>query len=260
MGPGAESPIDLAGGARVRVPPVLVALTAQALAWGLCRFLAADFIAGGIPFALASGLLAAAIAVAFRMAPWWIPVHAAFPAAVLATSRLAIDPVWYLGAFVFLLAVYGSTFRTQVPLYLSNRRAIDAIAAWLPADRPFRFLDLGCGTGSVIAPLSRRFDRGEFVGVELAWIPFLVATLRARLGGNRHRAMRTDLFAMDLSQFDVVYAFLSPVPMPELWRKARAEMRPGTLFVSNTFTVPGVPADETVHVGPGRRSLHVWRM
>jgi SAM-dependent methyltransferase len=260
MGPGAESPIDLAGDARVRVPPIVVALTAQSLAWGLCRFVFGDFVGGGFAFALASGLLAAGIAATFRMAPWWIPGHAVFPAAVLLTSRLSVDPLWFLGAFVLLLAVYGSTFRTQVPLYLSNARAIDAIAARLPGDRPFRFLDLGCGTGSVIAPLSRAFDRGEFVGVELAWIPCLIAKLRARLGGNRHRTERTDLFTMDLSQFDVVYAFLSPVPMPELWRKARAEMRPGSLFVSNTFTVPGVPADETVHVGPGQRSLHVWRM
>jgi hypothetical protein len=32
-----------------------------------------------------------------------------------------------------------------------------------------------------------------------------------------------------------VYAFLSPVPMAEVWRKASTELRPGALLVSNSF-------------------------
>jgi hypothetical protein len=45
--------------------------------------------------------------------------------------------------------------------------------------------------------------------------------------------------AAPLAGQDVVYAFLSPAPMKQLWAKAQAEMTPGSLFVSNSFPVPG---------------------
>jgi hypothetical protein len=38
--------------------------------------------------------------------------------------------------------------------------------------------------------------------------------------------VRDDLWSAHLGQFDIVYAFLSPVPMPKLGRKAALEMHP----------------------------------
>jgi len=83
--------------------------------------------------------------------------------------------------------------------------------------------------------------------------------LRARMS-RRFEAQRVDLWRKSLAQYDVVYAFLSPVPMSDLWRKARAEMRPGSLLVSNTFRIDGVPADTVIPIAGGRRSLYVWRI
>jgi predicted O-methyltransferase YrrM len=62
----------------------------------------------------------------------------------------------------------------------------------------------------------------------------------------------------DLSRYDMVYCFLSPEPMPALYRKACAEMRPGSLIISNSFDVPGVPADEILDRRHTR--LFFWRL
>jgi hypothetical protein len=71
---------------------------------------------------------------------------------------------------------------------------------------------------------------------------------------------RADLWTLDFGAYDVVYAYLSPAVMPELWAKARREMRPGALLVS-AFQVPGVRADKALDVGDAMRTrLHVWRM
>jgi hypothetical protein len=49
--------------------------------------------------------------------------------------------------------------------------------------------------------------------------------------------------------------------MAELWTKAEREMRPGSLFVSNTFAVPEHPPQETLTVEDLHRStLYLWRM
>lgn len=59
----------------------------------------------------------------------------------------------------------------------------------------------------------------------------------------------------------MVYCFLSPAPMPARCAKARAEMRPGSLLISNSFEVPGRPAGRVVEVGDrGATRLNVWQM
>jgi hypothetical protein len=242
------------------LPPVAHAFAAQLLALLLTECV--RILVGGEhgwAWVTGQGALAALVGRMFGLPWWWAPINGLFVPAALALKFLALDPGWYLGAFGVLGAVYWTTFKTRVPLYLSSAEACDCVAALLPADRPFTFLDIGCGLGTVLARLAPRFPDGEFRGLEIAPLPLVVSWLRAR-ASRRFRARRADFWNEDLARHDVVYAFLSPVPMSELWRKARAEMRPGSLFVSNTFRVDGVPADSVIPIAGGRRALHVWRM
>lgn len=209
---------------------------------------------------LSQGAVAASMGWLLRLAWWWIPINLLFPPAVSTAAALALPPWLFLGIFLGLAGVYWTSYRTQVPLFLSSAGTIDALAGLLPADRAFRFVDLGCGTGTVLARLCRRFPLASFTGVELAPLPFAIGWLRSLMNARRYRMSRQDLWQCDLASQDVVYAFLSPVPMAELWRKARTEMRPGTLFVSNTFAVPGVAPDAVLERAGGRRPLYVWRM
>lgn len=70
-----------------------------------------------------------------------------------------------------------------------------------------------------------------------------------------------DFWEINLADYQVVYAFLSPVPMERLYTKVQAEMKPGTLFISNSFEVPGVEADEVLELSDGRKTkIHIWRI
>lgn len=66
-------------------------------------------------------------------------------------------------------------------------------------------------------------------------------------------------WAIDLAPYDLVFAYLSPQPMVALWLKVRAEMRPGSVFVSHSFPVPEVPPGACVEFEPGR-FLYVYRL
>jgi hypothetical protein len=82
---------------------------------------------------------------------------------------------------------------------------------------------------------------------------------RLRLGGKAKIRLGS-LWDEDLSAYEVVYAYLSPAPMAQLWEKAVREMRPGSLFISNTFAVPGVEPDETVELNDlSHARLLIWR-
>lgn len=195
------------------------------------------------------------------LAPWWSVINAAFVPGLHLALMVDFSPAWALGAFFAMLLIYWSVARTQVPLFLSTDAAISALLRLLPAISQPNFIDLGCGTGHVIAHLAGYRRDGRFDGIECAPLPWLVAWLR--LSGARARCSirQGDFWQRDLAQYNVVYAYLSPVPMVRLWQKARHEMRAGTLLISNTFEVPGVTADEVIELGDawGGR-LYLYRM
>jgi len=221
-----------------------------------------------LAFALLCGLLAASLSRLAGLARWWLPIQLLFAPALILMLALNIPPGFFLAAFLILLALYWSTFRTQVPLYLSSQKVWRALEGLLPdAKTGFRFIDLGSGLGGVLTHLASARPDGHYSGVESAPLPFLWSWLRVRLGGYRNCKVHWgsiwdgSLEACNLAQYDVVFAYLSPVPMERLWRKARAEMRPGTVFISSTFTVPDQAPQQTIQVDDLHRStLLIWRM
>jgi len=242
------------------LPPAARAGLTQAAASALAILpLCAGLEASLIQWAVVQGALAMRIATLAGAASWWPPVHLLFAPAIVWTHGLEVAPLWWGAGFVALLAVFGSTFRTQVPLFLAGDCVRAKLAELLAPDRSLRFVDLGCGLGGVISGLKRARPECEFHGVELAPLPFLVSRIRAGRAGCR--VERRDLMSIDLAAYDVVYAFLSPAPMPELWAKAKREMRPGSLFVSLAFGVPGASPQQVIPVSASdRHTLYVWRM
>jgi len=249
-----------------KFPPAIIALMLQCASVALV--LLAEF-AGlyGSPllFALLCGLLAATLSFFAGLAKWWLLIQLMFAPALVLMLAVELPPGLFLGAFLVLLMVYWSTFRTQVPLYLSSNKVWHALEHLLPAttaDSGFTFMDLGSGLGGVLTHLAKARPDGLYVGVEAAPLPFFWSWLRIRLGGFRNcRVLWGSLWDCNLSQYDIVFAYLSPAPMEKLWHKARAEMRPGALFVSSTFAVPDQTPHETVQVDDLHRStLLIWRM
>lgn len=242
-----------------RWPPLLRALLAQALAFGLLLLLArAGLRLPAWGWAAGQALGAALLAGALRLDRWWLPWHLLLPFAVLAASRHAL-PAWaWALLFLGMALVFGGGVLTRVPLYNASRDAWRRLEDLLPPEPGFLFVDLGCGLGGPLAHLAARRPDGRFLGVEASPGTFLLAWLRC-LPRPNVRIRLGSLWAVDLAQTDLAYAFLSPEPMPRLWTKARGEMRPGTRFISHSFEVPGTPPARTVPVAgrPGAR-LMVW--
>lgn len=215
-----------------------------------------------ITAAIVCGLIAALLSHLAGLALWWRIILLLFAPALVLMLALAIPPHFYLIAFLLMLVVYWSTFRTQVPLYLSSQKVWQALESLLPNDRPFRFMDLGSGLGGVLLHLSHTHPQGHYSGVETAPLPYLWSWLRLKLRGCRNCAVHWgSLWDSPLGEYDVVFAYLSPVPMQDLWQKVRTEMRPGSLFISNTFAIPDSPPDHAIKIDDLHGStLYVWRL
>ncbi|OHC68463.1 MAG: hypothetical protein A2045_06610 [Rhodocyclales bacterium GWA2_65_20] len=208
--------------------------------------------------ALVQGFCAAFASHKLDAPPWWLAIHLAFAPLVVAASTLPVAPGWYLAAFVVLLLVFWRTDKSRVPLYLSNAATAQAVAALLPP-QPCHVVDLGCGNGGLLRHLARARPDCEFLGLEHAPLTWLWARFNT-LGLANVQIRRRDFWPQHLGLFEVVYAFLSPVPMARLWEKARNEMHGGGLLVSNSFAVPDIDPAQIVDVADRRATrLYLYR-
>jgi SAM-dependent methyltransferase len=250
-----------------RLPVSLQSLLVQCAALLLVALLALllrsqiSFQAALWQFALVQGVLAAGLSRLWRQPVWWLPLHFGFFPVIVLAQQFSL-PAWiYLAAFLLLVLFYWSSFRTRVPLYLSDRKAWDAIIPLLPQTTSFRFIDIGSGFGDVLFYLELRFPQAQFSGTEIAPAPWLISRLRSWLRHSRVRFLRRDYAALDLAGYDVVFAFLSPAAMPQLWRQAQSQMRQGSLLISLSFDVQARQPDLAIPLAEGaRHTLYAWRM
>ncbi len=203
--------------------------------------------------AFAIGAVALLIATLTRQPWWWRVIHLLFAPLAWGVAELAIDPGWFLLLAILLLLVYRGALSGQVPLYFSNTDTANALDEIMANRSPLRFLDLGAGVGSVLRPLAMARPDASFTGVENAPATWLVG--RVRTAGLSNCEWRWgDIWQSRLADYDVVYAFLSPAPMCDLWQKVQREMRPGSLFISNSFAVPDVEASAIIDVDDDRQT------
>ncbi|HCJ28671.1 MAG TPA: trans-aconitate methyltransferase [Pseudomonas sp.] len=206
------------------------------------------------------GSLAALIGQLSGLSRWWLPINLGFVPGLVLLQDHSLPPWLLLAGFVALLLLNWNALTERVPLYLTGTAAEQQLIsrlARLPSG--FRFIDLGSGLGGTLLRLARAYPSGRFVGVETAPLTFALSWLRCLPQRNCQVRFRS-FWSEPLGDHDVVYCFLSPAPMPALWQKARREMRPGALLISNSFEVPGVEAQEVVPIDDWRHSrLLIWR-
>jgi len=262
-----------------KLPPSVTALLLQSLAFllALLCLRIASLSPQPLVFALLVGALAAVLSHFAGLARWWLPIQLLFAPAVVLMLKLHLPSGFFLAAFLVMLVVYWSTFRSQVPLYLSSKRVWQTLEELLPpadlsspASQPpsagtgnnFTFMDMGSGMGGVLTHLASVRPDGLYCGVENAPLPYLLSRLRIKLGNYSNcRVQWGSLWTCNLAPYDVVFAYLSPVPMAQLWHKVKQEMRPGTLFISNSFAVPEHPPQYSITLDDMHHStLHIWHM
>ncbi len=235
--------------------PIIPAILAQLVA----AFLVIQVADQRMPawgWLIVHGVAAALLGALAGLPRWWIPIQLLAPP-VLGLLVVIGLPLWCapLGLAVLLL-LYGGGVATRVPLYLSATAAHVALAQLL-AGRPLpRAVDLGAGFGGPMRHLAKVFPHGVFRSVEASPATWLVAWI---LGCQRSnlRVQWGDLWRTELSDFDLIYVFLSPEPMPRLWTQVCAQAKPGALLVSNTFPVPGAEAAQVIDL-PGRTDARLF--
>lgn len=195
-----------------------------------------------------------------RLDWWWMLIEFSFPILLVVFLVLGISPGLYLFFFVILLLIFRSSFRNQVPYFPSGKRSLPLISEQFPLDKKIRFLDIGSGFGGVLIRLSRMHPDCIFHGVETAPLLWLVSIFNATILRSRVKVRLSDYNKIHLGSYDIVFAYLSPAVMLDLWCKVQNEMKPGALFISYEFIIPEINPTYVINGVDNNSTLYVWRI
>ena len=188
----------------------------------------------------------------FKLPRWWGLISILLPLLFVISNTSLQLPTWsYFTLFVILALFFSHTLKERVPLYLSNRSTHSALNEFMHKYQLKTAIDLGCGFGGVVRALSSSDKKAT--GVETAPMAWLVAFVLSRLS-SKGNIFHQNIWETDLKNYDLVYAFLSPVPMEKIYLKAKKEMMPGGFLISNSFPVPNVTPTEVWELNDQRQT------
>lgn len=141
--------------------------------------------------------------------------------------------VGILGTF----ALGGLLAAPWVPLWKKDVKRMLKLAEIRPGELIY---DLGAGDGRILLLAAKDFG-ARAVGFEIAFLPYLLGCFKILVSGQRGKIKLKcrNFFAEDLSQADVICAFLTIRAMLKLKPKLEKEAKPGCRILSYAFKIPG---------------------
>ena len=189
-------------------------------------------------FAITIGVLAGFISYFLALPVWWQRINSSFALLVFIFYSWQL-PTWiYLTVFTILLAIYWNTLMTRVPYYPSNLMVWEAVEKLLPTRTDIKVLEIGSGMGGFSRYLSKRDSNIAVTGLETAPLPWLISYILAKLERAPCHLKRKNYMQEDFSQYDLIYAFLSPAAMAQLYVQAQKELHHEACIVSYMFAWP----------------------
>lgn len=112
------------------------------------------------------------------------------------------------------------------------------------------FVDLGSSRGRLIFRVLRFCPGLQAHGIDDSKLRVFLSRSLNKILRNRAVFLKNDILAVDLSEADVVYAYLGQWVMPALEQKLRRELKPGAIAITNTQFLPTWPPHQTIIVHP----------
>ncbi len=239
---------------------ITVILFSGAISLAAAVYLHTDLTIPIFVLVLMQALTAALLSYLFGMASWWRWIHACFPMAIWAMSCWHVPNVIYLAGFVISLSLFWTTFRSQVPFFPSRPIVWQQVAKLIPQDKPVRLIDIGSGLGDMAMHIAKFRPDGHVEGIEIAPLPWMISYVRAKIHRSSAWFKLGDYRALDFANYDVIFAYLSPVAMLALWAKAQQEMLSGSMLISLEFDIPGVAPSLCIEGDGHSPSLYIWHI
>ncbi len=151
-------------------------------------------------------------------------------------------------------AIAGVSAAPWVPTKPSQRRKF---IERLPMTGTERVVDLGCGDGSMLFGIARKYPGIHAVGVDISIFPLAIGIVRKWIARLREGTATpfpygniqlrfANLWTSDVRDADLVFVFLMQKAYPKLVKKLAVELRDDARVAVEVWPLPGIEATETL--------------
>ncbi|CDR34380.1 class I SAM-dependent methyltransferase [Criblamydia sequanensis] len=147
-------------------------------------------------------------------------------------------------SFFFILWVWVSvvfwSLRNGISPMPTSDKAKNKALALMSNETQGIVYDLGSGWGGMAIQIAKKLPHCQIIGFETSPVPFYTSLLWNKMERLANlKFVKKDFFHVNLSDASIVYCYLYPRAMQDLKAKFEEELKPGTIVISNTFSVPG---------------------
>ncbi|TSC75676.1 MAG: type 12 methyltransferase [Parcubacteria group bacterium Gr01-1014_30] len=166
---------------------------------------------------------------------------------VLNAASITINLIALLWA-LFILSELVNFWVRKVPALPASKKAINVLLEILEKDKPNpkTFVDLGSGSGRVLAAVKKKYPPTKVVGYENWPTQFFLAKALLFFSGKEAELIYKNLYQADLGEADVVFCYLFPNFMEKIEEKLERELKPGALFITSSFPLPKWQPERTL--------------
>lgn len=149
------------------------------------------------------------------------------------------------------LGFFNTIFRGFAPLVISRKKVIGLVLDVIKPQPNQVVYELGSGSAKFLQKIEEKWPDAKLVGLEYSIITFLFSSLFLWLRRSKIEIRRQNIFNVSLQEANIIYGYLFPSMMVRLGEKIRTECKPGTIFVSSMFSVPGWEPKQIIKQGSG---------
>lgn len=148
--------------------------------------------------------------------------------------------------------------RQPLPFIPVNRRVARMIAQLPELAAAQTIIDLGCGTGSLLATITPAHPTATTIGIEYNQLILRFAQWRSRWWRKQPRLILGDMFTYPLHQVDAIVGWWVPDFARRLLPKFLAECQSGCVIVSYMFPLPDHPELKKAMRRCGRDTIYIY--
>ena len=166
-----------------------------------------------------------------------------------------IMALYFIGIFlalfvciVFLLYMLSEMFfslRTDAPFLHTPKRIFEKLIKILELKEDSILYDLGCGDAQILRRISLDYPHIKMVGVEMSFLPYLLARYKTRKDENITIRME-NIFDSNIEDATHIFTYLFPKGMEKLMPVIEKKCKSGTVVVSCDFEDKNRTATEIV--------------
>jgi len=121
-----------------------------------------------------------------------------------------------------------------VPFIPLTKRQLGVINKHIKPKSFDRIVDLGCGDGRVLRTFEKQGVR-DLTGYEMNFWVYLLARIKNKISKSKSRIYLKNFKKVNLSEYNIVFCYLSDYYMNSLKEKFDKELRSGTKIISYVF-------------------------